>query len=226
MHPGWWPLVVKMTLAMVVAALLPMLITAYYNLNGSVKAVSGAELRNLEKIASSAAGHVSQLINDNQNLANFMATDADFIHYLQRPDAARKHVLESKLANLIKTNATVQQMSLMSLDGIGLVSSEPGVAGANFEFREFFREAVGGRPFKTGIIVGSTTGKRGMYARVGADPGWYPTSGQYQLCLDPVRQRRACGVCAGAWAQLGGGGDRVTGRVRGPAAQAVRPRAL
>lgn len=162
-HPGWWPLVVKMTLAMVVAALLPMLITAYYNLNGSVKAVSAAELRNLEKIASSAAGHVSQLIGDNQNVANFMATDADFIHYLQRPDEARKRMLEIKLANLIKTNATVQQMSLMSLDGIGLVSSEPGVAGANFKFREFFREALGGRSFKTGIIVGSTTGKRGMY---------------------------------------------------------------
>ena len=162
-HPSWWPLVVKLTLAMVVAALLPMLITAYYNLNGSVTAVSTAELRNLEKIASSAAGHLSQLIGDSQNLADFMATDADFINYLQRPDAARKEALNVKLASLIKTNPTVQQMSLMSVDGRGLISSQPGVAGANFKFREYFAQAVAGHAFKTGIIVGSTTGKRGMY---------------------------------------------------------------
>ncbi|MEJ7807352.1 MAG: serine/threonine-protein kinase, partial [Telluria sp.] len=42
-HPGSWPLVLKMTIAMVLAALLPMLMTAYYNLNGSVTAVSASE---------------------------------------------------------------------------------------------------------------------------------------------------------------------------------------
>ena len=162
-HPGWWPMVVKMTLAMVVAALLPMLITAYYNLNGSVEAVSEAELRNLEQIASGAAGHVSQLIGDSQNLANFMATDADFIAYLQQPDEVRKQVVDNKLINLIKTNPDVHLMFLMNADGLALVSSEPGVAGVNFQFREYFKQARQGRPFKTGIIVGSTAGKRGMY---------------------------------------------------------------
>jgi serine/threonine protein kinase/HAMP domain-containing protein len=163
LHPASWPMVVKMTIAMVIAALLPMLITAYYNLNGSVTAVSASELRNLERLAHSTAGRVSQLINDSQNLANYMATDADFIAYLQRPDDARKQVVEAKLANLIKTNPDVHLMFLMNAEGLALVSSEPGVAGINFKFREYFKEAVQGRSFKTGIIVGATEGKRGMY---------------------------------------------------------------
>jgi serine/threonine protein kinase/HAMP domain-containing protein len=162
-HPASWPLVVKMTIAMVVAALLPMIITAYYNLNGSVTAVSVGELRNLERIAKETSGHVAQLIGDSQNLANYMASDIDFVEYLQQPDAARKALVEAKLAALIRTNPDVHLMFLMDADGLALVSSEPGVAGNNFKFREYFKEAVQGHPFKTGIIVGSTTGKRGMY---------------------------------------------------------------
>jgi serine/threonine protein kinase/HAMP domain-containing protein len=162
-RPASWPLVVKMTIAMVVAALLPMIITAYYNLNGSVAAVSLGELRNLERIAKQTAGNVSQVIGDSQNLANYMATDVDFIEYLQQPDAQRKALVEAKLANLIRTNPDVHLMFLMDTDGLALVSSEPGVAGINFKFREYFQQAVQGHPFKTGIIVGSTAGKRGMY---------------------------------------------------------------
>jgi serine/threonine protein kinase len=51
LHPASWPMVAKMAAAMVLAALLPMLITAYYNLNGSVEAVSAGEMRNLTRMA-------------------------------------------------------------------------------------------------------------------------------------------------------------------------------
>ncbi len=163
LRPASWPMVVKMTIAMVVAALAPMLITAYYNLNGSVAAVSNSELRNLERLAQSTAGRIAQLISDSQNLANFIATDSDFIAYLEHPGGSRKRTVEAKLANLIKTNPDVHLMFLMNADGLALVSSEPGVAGLNFRFREYFREARQGHPFKTGIIVGATEGKRGMY---------------------------------------------------------------
>ena len=156
-------MVVKMTLAMVVAALLPMLITAYYNLNGSVEAVSDAELRNLERIASGAAGHLSQLIGDSQNLANYLATDADFVAYLSQPDKGRKAIVQAKLANLIRINPDVHLMFLMDAQGLALVSSEAEVGGPHLKLREYFNEAFNGRAFKTGIIVGATAGTRGMY---------------------------------------------------------------
>lgn len=163
LRPASWPLVVKMTIAMVLAALLPMTITAYYNLNGSVSAVSASELRNLESLAQATAGRISQLILDSRYLANYLATDRDFIDYLRAPSAAKKAVVSDKLANLIKTNPDAHLMFLMDKEGTALVSSEPGVAGVNFKFRQYFQEAMKGQPFMTGVIIGATAGKPGVY---------------------------------------------------------------
>ena len=162
-RPGSWPLSVKMTIAMMLAALLPMMITAYYNLTGSERAVSASELRNLERLAQSTAGRIAQLLSDSRNLSNYLATDPVFIDYLQSPNETKKEAVAVKLANLVRTNPDVHLMFLMDHEGLALVSSEPGVEGLNFGFREYFREAVQGRPFMTGVIVGSTAGKSGVY---------------------------------------------------------------
>jgi C4-dicarboxylate-specific signal transduction histidine kinase len=156
-------MVVKMTIAMVLAALLPMTIVAYYNLNGSMQAVSSSEMRNLESLAQSTAARIAQLLGDSKHLSNYMATDPDFIGYLQAPTEAKKEAISAKLASLIKTNPDVHLMFLMDRDGMALVSSEPGVAGVNFKFREYFQQAIKGQPFMTGVIVGSTAGKPGVY---------------------------------------------------------------
>ncbi|MCZ2965458.1 hypothetical protein NYY77_18945, partial [Acinetobacter baumannii] len=60
--PSAWPLAWKMTLAMIGTALLPMLITAYYNLRVNVQAASTAELTGLAQLARSTAGRVAQLL--------------------------------------------------------------------------------------------------------------------------------------------------------------------
>jgi serine/threonine protein kinase/HAMP domain-containing protein len=162
-RPASWPLSVKMTIAMVLAALLPMTITAYYNLTGSERAVQASEMRNLERLAQSTAARIAQLMGDSRNLSNYLATDPVFIDYLQSPLEAKKEQVGIKLANLIRTNPDVHLMFLMDREGLALVSSEPGVEGLNFGFREYFREAAQGRPFMSGVIVGSTAGKPGVY---------------------------------------------------------------
>jgi serine/threonine protein kinase/HAMP domain-containing protein len=163
LDPGSWPMAVKMTLAMVLAALLPMLGTAWYNLDRSMAAVTASELRNLERLAQSTAGRIAQLIDDSAHLAAFLAADEDFIAYLRAPQERRKDEVQAKVGTLVRTNPDVHLVILMNAQGLALVSSEPGVAGHNFAFREYFREALKGRSFKTGIIVGSTEGKPGMY---------------------------------------------------------------
>jgi serine/threonine protein kinase/HAMP domain-containing protein len=162
-HPASWPMAVKMTLAMVLAALLPMLVTAWYNLEGSIAAVTTSELRNLERLAQSTAGRIGQLIADSTHLANYLAADDDFIAYLRKPDDARKAVVQEKLASLVRANPDVHLLILMNAEGLALASSEPGVAGLNFAFRQYFQAALLGRSFKSGMLVGSTEGKPGMY---------------------------------------------------------------
>jgi serine/threonine protein kinase/HAMP domain-containing protein len=161
-HPASWPMVVKMTGALVFAALLPMLITGYYNLNGSVQAVSAGELRNLKRMADSTAGRVSQLITDNENLAKFLATEEGLIDYLKHPDDAHKQIADLKIGVLVRTNPGLQLITLLDAEGRALISSEPGIVGLEYSSREYFRQAARGRPFQTGIIMGSLAGERGM----------------------------------------------------------------
>eukprot|EP01032_Pedospumella_encystans_P000697 gene697-807_t len=129
----------------------------------SVAVVSASELRNLESLAQATAGRISQLILDSRYQASYLATDSAFIDYLRAPSEAKREVVSAKLANLIKTNPDAHLIFLMDKDGTALVSSEPGVAGVNFKFREYFQEAMKGRPFMTGVIIGATAGKPGVY---------------------------------------------------------------
>jgi serine/threonine protein kinase/HAMP domain-containing protein len=162
-RPGSWPLAVKMTLAMVLAALAPMMLTAYYNYRGSVENISTSELRNLEQLAGSVAGRVSQLINDSRNLAAFLSSDAEFVALLQKPTEDRKRAILSTLKSVAETNPDVQLATVLDADGNALASSLPGVAGENFKFRKYFQEAIQGRSFVTGITIGATLGKPGVF---------------------------------------------------------------
>jgi serine/threonine protein kinase/HAMP domain-containing protein len=201
-RPASWPLVVKMTIAMMLAALLPMTITAYYNLNGSVAAVSASELRNLESLAQATAGRISQLILDSRYQASYLATDSAFIDYLRSPTEAKKEVVSAKLANLIKTNPDAHLIFLMDREGTALVSSEPGVAGVNFKFREYFQEAMKGHPFMTGVIIGSTAGKPGVYYA-------NPVFDEAKKVIGVVVMRIKGGTISAILDEAGAGGKRV-----------------
>ena len=162
--PAGWPLALKLTLAMLATALLPMALTAAYNLRGSLDAVSAAELRFVEQMAHSSAGRISQFITDSQHLARQLGTDHDFPAFLANPaNPADPALMRDKLTRLVQANPDVQLIMLMDAQGTALVSSDPAVMGRNFAFRRYFQEAMQGRPFMTGLVVGAVAGAAGMF---------------------------------------------------------------
>lgn len=163
LRPGSWPLAVKMTLAMVLTALTPMLLTAYYNYTGSVARVSASELRDLEQLAGSVAGRVSQLLSDSKNLGVYLSTDDDFVALFKDPSDKRKRDIRIKLESLSKANPDIQVSTVLDANGDALTSSLDGVAGRNFKFRQYFQEAMQGRSYVTGIIIGATAGEPGVF---------------------------------------------------------------
>ncbi len=170
-RPGSWPIAVKMTIAMVATALLPMMITAYYNLQKTQEHVAAVELRNLEQLAQSTAGRIAQLLGDSRNLANYVGTDEDFVAFLQKPTRAGIEATLAKLQGLIKSNPDIQFTMVMDVDGNATVATDPAVMGKNFKFREYFKTAMQGQPFMTGIIVGAVAGAAGVfYSRPVFDP--------------------------------------------------------
>jgi serine/threonine protein kinase/HAMP domain-containing protein len=162
-RPGSWPMAVKMTIAMVATALLPMIIAAYYSLNATFEHVAGVELRNLEQLAQSTAGRISQLIGDSRNLANYVGTDDDFVAYLSRPTKAGTAMILAKLDGLAAANPDVQFAMVMDTAGKAVVASDRDVMGKNFKFREYFKQAMEGRSHMTGITVGAVAGKAGVF---------------------------------------------------------------
>jgi serine/threonine protein kinase/HAMP domain-containing protein len=162
-EPRSWPIAVRTILAMVLAALVPMVITAHYNLQGSVASVSASELRNLEHFSQSTAGRIAQLLDDSGSLANYLGTDSDFVSFLGGVTDEGKESIRAKLAALVKANRDVQLAMVMDAGGTAVVSSDPQVTGKNFKFREYFKVAMEGRPHTTGIIVGAVAGAAGMF---------------------------------------------------------------
>ncbi len=162
-RPASWPMAVKMTLAMVATALAPMMITAYYNLGATESHVAEVELRNLEQLALSTAGRISQLITDTQTLANYVGADEDFVTYLGLPTAGGTKEILAKLEGLARANGDIQFAMVMDAAGTALVATDPQVMGKNFKFRDYFKRAMEGQAYTTGIIVGSVAGAAGVY---------------------------------------------------------------
>jgi len=162
-RPASWPMAVKMALAMVATALAPMMITAYYNLNATQEYLAAVELRNLERLAQSTAGRISQLLGDSRNLADYVGTDDDFVGYLARPTPDGTKAILAKLQGLVKANPDIQFAMVMNTAGDAIVATDPQVMGKNFKFREYFKEAMGGSSYMTGIIVGSVAGAAGVF---------------------------------------------------------------
>ena len=162
-HPGSWRLLMKMTLAMVLAALLPMTLTAYYNLKGSVASVSASELRNLERLAQATAGRVTQLLGDSRHLANFISLDTNFVAYLRSPSEAGRLQVQATISQLLATNPDVHRVILLDKQGTALISNDPAVTGSQNRFRQYFKEAMAGRPFITGMVRSHIDHTAGVY---------------------------------------------------------------
>jgi serine/threonine protein kinase/HAMP domain-containing protein len=164
--PSAWPLAVKMALAMVATALLPMLATTIYNLETSLDALSANQLASAERIARNTAGRIAQLLNDSMALARVIGTDADFARWLAAPDEAAKPALATKLVRIAQANRDIHLVMVMDAAGTAQIANDPEVMGRNFRFRQYFQEAMAGRPFVTSIVVGAVAGQAGVFFSV------------------------------------------------------------
>lgn len=161
--PSAWPLAVKLTVAMLATALLPMLLTAAYNLDRSREALLTSEIGQVELLAHQTAGRLAQLIVDSQNLARVLGTDSDFVRWLGAPDEAGKAMLREKAIAIAQANRDVHLVMVMDRDGTAQIANDPQVMGRNFRFRQYFQEALAGRPFITGVVVGAVAGQAGVF---------------------------------------------------------------
>ena len=163
LRPPSWPLALKMIAALVLAAVLPMSITGYYNYTSNVDALANSERRNLERLALATSGRLSQLIEDSRRVTAYVARSPEVADLLAHPSDAGRQAVLARLKNLVDTNPDLHLLTLMDATGKALISTAPEVTGGNYGFRDYFKIAMTGKSHVTSVIVGSVLGKAGVY---------------------------------------------------------------
>ncbi|MBC7622159.1 MAG: protein kinase [Aeromicrobium sp.] len=163
LRPASWPLAAKMTIAMLFAALLPMTLTAYYNLRGALAVVSAGESREMEQYAFNSASRVAQLVNDSRSVADYLGTDQEFAEFFERPAELVTKSIQAKFQKLAKTNPNIHTLILLDTTGTARASNDATLEGLNFAFREYFTPALAGRSHITGLVVPAKDGEAGIF---------------------------------------------------------------
>lgn len=163
LHPAAWPIAVKLGVALVLTALLPMLIAGYVNLRGSLRTVEQAEARNLEQLAATTAGRIDQFIGDTRHLLAYFAWSDEVIRIVANPTEAERVRVMDKMTRLLTANEDVELLMVLDKRGLVVASSKPEYINRDLSFREYYKEAVQGRDFLSHLEVGTASRKPGLY---------------------------------------------------------------
>ena len=158
LHPPSWPLALKMTLAMVATALLPMGVTAVYNLRAAQDALTAGELRFVEQIALSSAGRISQFITDHRHLARVLASEAVLLDAVaaaaSAPASAPATAVAEKFSRFVQANPDLERVWLADASGVVRASSDTALHGTQVAQLPWFREALQGRAHTGDLALG------------------------------------------------------------------------
>jgi len=161
--PRSWPISVKLSVTLLLTALLPMILTAYYNLQGSVASISETELRNLKQLSTATANRVDQLIDDMRFLTNYLGSEKDIIELVNGNNEKAVVSVQGKLQRLITADNKLELLLVMDNKGNVLSAPASKFIGRNYDYREYFQAAIQGRVYVSNIIVGDVTQLPGLF---------------------------------------------------------------
>jgi len=162
--PRSWPIAAKLSLLLVFSALIPMIVTAYYNYRGSYQYVRSTELINIEYAAYSIAGRIEQRIQDAGNIIKLLTTDPDTIGLISRPTAGVHNVVTDMMKRVQEISSHYNMLMILDKNGTVIASTrEEGYIGKNLKWRDYFKAAIQGQTYMSSVEIGSISGKPGIY---------------------------------------------------------------
>ena len=158
-----WPLSLKLVLGLLLVSLAPLLIATYAITHRSTETLRQAELESLQQIAANIGGRIGQILTDSRRLAAFVASDNSMHELIGKPGASNAARAKARMQQLLAANPDIDLAIVMDKQGDALMATEPTSVGRNYRFREYFISAIQGRPYTSGIIVGTAVGGSGVY---------------------------------------------------------------
>lgn len=163
LHPRAWPIAVKLGVAFVLSAVLPMIVVGYINLRNSLDQLEAAEWRDLRQLAESTTGRIDQFIADSRHVLDYFAWSDVVIQITTRDAAALRVQVHDQMARLLAANDAIELLLVLDASGKVVASSKPEYHGRDLAFRDYFRASIAGRVFLSHLEVGSMSGKPGLY---------------------------------------------------------------
>ena len=169
LNPKNWPILIKISAALLVASLIPVIIVALYGYIFSVTTIQNTEYHNLELLAAATAERLDQLMLDNTIAASQLGSDSEVIALVSdpanAPDSVRASVSNS-FNRILASNPQYEYVYLLDKTGKVILSrqldSVPSVEGQTFSTRAYYLETMKGKTY-IDVLVGRTSKKLGFY---------------------------------------------------------------
>lgn len=159
-NPLAWPIAAKISVALVCAVWIPMIFTAYYNLQQSLNSVKAGEYHKLELLASSVASHLDQLIIERHRVVVQVSSDRHLIDFMTADTLEKRNAyrlnLQSTLQNVLRSHPDIDDVLLIDRKGNCLAATEPKYIGHNYS-------AIQDSFYGFSILLGKTSKTPGMF---------------------------------------------------------------
>ncbi|MBD2342612.1 cache domain-containing protein [Anabaena subtropica] len=159
-YPPAWPIAAKISVALVCAVLIPMIFTAYYNLQQSLNSVEAGEYHKLELLASSSASRLDQLIIDYHRVVTQISSDRYVVDFLAATTSQNRQAqgsnLEQTIQNVFRSHPNLDVVLLMDKNGQCLAATDPKLIGKNYSH-------IQGKLYGSGVLLSETSNTPEMF---------------------------------------------------------------
>ncbi|MBN1284005.1 MAG: cache and HAMP domain-containing protein [Anaerolineae bacterium] len=166
LYPPAWSVTVRLSVALLLAALVPMSLIAYYNNQVSLHSLEGTEFETKALLASSIASRLDQLLSDTQHVAKQVSGEPAVIGFLDNPTAVPYEAAALTLDNVLFSNPNYEYVYLMDRTGDAVMSRQlehlSSIEGLHLKDRKYFQQAMAGGQY-IDVLVGRTSRQLGLY---------------------------------------------------------------
>ena len=171
-----WPIGAKLTIIFIALVIVPMSLTAYYNLTHTKNEVDKVAKENLVERSHGTSRHIEQVLVENQRASATLAGEPLVIEFLTASEEERYNLtpqVNQTLKNFADTHPDYDAPGILDVNGIVVASLEPVLVGKNRSFRDYFQASIQGEPSR----IFSSDAPRGDRASFSPTP-WLRQSGR------------------------------------------------
>jgi CheY-like chemotaxis protein len=161
-----WSIGVKLTIAFLALAIIPMSATAYYNLTQGQRAVAEVTTENMMELSHSTAQRIEGLLVENQRTSATLAGEPLAAQFLAASEDEREVLslqVYQMLQNFADTHPDYDAPGLLDANGIVVALLEELLLGKDRSFRDYFQASIQGQPYVSSMLVGRATGRPGVF---------------------------------------------------------------